>query len=258
MDIAIIGYGCVGKNMGKLFTEAIVYDPILNIGTQAEVNRCALSFICVPTPEMENGTCDISIVEDILNWNRSTYVVLRSTVSVGTTEYLAQKYDRHIVYQPEYYGETVDHPYADPQCVDWITLGGEEEDCEVVIEAYQKVRSSQLRIYTAPTRTVEFAKYMENAFLATKVIFSNEMYDIACALGVCFSKARELWLADPRMGRSHTFVYKDNRGFGGKCLPKDLNALRNTAKQVGVETHLLNAVAEKNRLYHKTKFDSNN
>ncbi len=66
---------------------------------------------------------------------------------------------------------------------------------------------------------------MVNSYLAAKVIFVNEFYDLAQALGVDYTLLRETWLADPRIGRSHTFVYSEKRGFGGSCFPKDTAAI---------------------------------
>ena len=106
-------------------------------------------------------------------------------------------------------------------------------------------------IYQADAKSVEMAKYMENAFLATKVTFCNEMYDIAMALGADYNLAREIWIADPRIGASHTFVYEDNRGYGGSCLPKDIVSITAQGNKHGVNTTLLQSVIEKNSIYKK-------
>jgi UDP-glucose 6-dehydrogenase len=92
---------------------------------------------------------------------------------------------------------------------------------------------------------------MENAFLALKVTFCNEFYDIASVLGVDYNELRELWLLDPRMGRSHSFVYPENRGYGGKCLPKDVAALIQTATAHGYHPSLLTAMAETNSRFRE-------
>ena len=95
------------------------------------------------------------------------------------------------------------------------------------------------RLGVTDARTAELAKYMENAFFATKVTFVNEFHDIARACDVDFNVLREIWLADPRISRDHTFVYPNGRGFAGKCLPKDLNAIVQYALQRGCQPHLL-------------------
>ena len=73
---------------------------------------------------------------------------------------------------------------------------------------------------------------MENTFLATKVAFVNQFYDLAEAWGVNFNELRELWLADERIGRSHTIVTEE-RGYRGRCLPKDIAAIIHAAKSLG-------------------------
>ena len=70
------------------------------------------------------------------------------------------------------------------------------------------------------------------------------------AMGVNYNKLRATWQLDPRIGRSHTFVYPENRGFGGSCLPKDLSATLFQAKEYGVDVPLLQSVWDTNGLYH--------
>jgi hypothetical protein len=81
-------------------------------------------------------------------------------------------------------------------------------------------------------KTAELCKYMENTFLATKVAFVNQFYDLAQVYGVNYNELRELWLADERIGRSHTIVTEE-RGYRGRCLPKDIAAIIQAAKPFG-------------------------
>ena len=111
--------------------------------------------------------------------------------------------------------------------------------------------NSNVRFYFSDSDTVELAKYMENAFLATKVTFCNEMFDLAIKMGIDYNEAREIWLADPRIGRSHTFVYPNQRGFGGSCLPKDTSALVYIGEKAGVDMLLVKSVLKKNELIKK-------
>ena len=129
MKISIIGYGHVGKAMKQLFTSATIYDKYLNMGTQMDVNNSDVAFVCVPTPMNKiDGSCDTSAVEEVVSWLESKCIVLRSTVPVGFTNYLKTKYKKRIVFQPEYYGETVAHPFADLKNQGWLSFGGDIED----------------------------------------------------------------------------------------------------------------------------------
>lgn len=251
MKIGIIGNGHVGGAMKELFKDAIVYDKFKNIGTQDEINECDIAFVCVPTPIAKDGSCDTSIVEEVLEWCICKCIVLRSTVRVGFTREMSEKFNKTIVFQPEYYGETVAHPYANLSDRNWLTFGGTAKGIDMAIKAYQTVINSNVRIYQCTSDEAEMTKYMENSYLATKVIFCNEMYDLCKKLGLNYNIIRELWTADPRIGTSHTFVYDDNRGFGGSCLPKDTSALLDIGKKNGLDMTLLKTVIDKNNRYHE-------
>ena len=136
---AIVGVGHVGSAMHQLIPDAVLYDPIRAIGCREAVNRTQFAFICVPTPSAPDGSCDTSAVEEVIAWLETPFIVIRSTVSVGFTQKMWEKYNKHIVFQPEYYGETPNHPYADLRARGWITLGGAAEDTEAVADFYRGV-----------------------------------------------------------------------------------------------------------------------
>jgi UDPglucose 6-dehydrogenase len=253
MKIGIIGVGHVGGSMAELFKEAVLYDPFKNLGTQEEINLCEISFICVPTPQAEDGSCDTHIVEEVLRWVKTPTVVIRSTVPVGFTDEWNLNLPpwQHLVFQPEYYGETVAHPFADPHNRPWITLGGDYMGCRCAARAYKTVFTSELIINIVSTKTAELAKYMENAFYATKVTFCNQFYQLAENMGVDYDKLRETWLHDPRISRDHTFVYEDNRGYGGSCLPKDMSSIIFQGEMLGTDVDFLKSVAESNNKFKK-------
>ena len=252
--VAVCGFGHVGGIMKQLFTDAYIYDEPKGIGTREEVNDCDFAFICVPTPKAVDGHCDTTIVDDILSWlNPKQAIIIRSTVPVGYTRKMLLKYDKSIVFQPEYYGETTAHPFADPHNRSWITLGGISCDTIKVARLYQTIFTSELIINQVDPTTAELAKYMENAFYSVKVTFCNQFYDLADKFGIDYNKLRETWLLDPRISRSHTFVYPDNRGYGGSCLPKDTAAIIYQGDQLGVDMKLLKATEEVNGGYHNDR-----
>lgn len=249
MKTGIVGLGHVGTSMQKLLPNSIIYDEPLNIGTRKEINNCNIAFICVPTPMGKNGECDTKIVDDVLNWITCQTIVIRSTIPVGFTDDRTKKLNKNIIFQPEYYGETVNHPFADLKSRNWITLGGNSNSMDDIISLYQNVYTSEIFINIVDAKTAELAKYMENCFLATKVTFCNEFYDLAQAFGVDYNKLRETWLLDTRIGRSHTFVYSNKKGYGGSCLPKDMSAIIYQAEKKEVNCDLLKSVVNKNNNY---------
>lgn len=247
--IGIIGAGFVGQALLKLFGHGPVYDPAKNLTDKDAINRCRAAFVCVPTPTAPDGSCDTSIVEEVIGWIKSDIIVIRSTVAPGTTDRLRQKSGKRIVFQPEYIGETAAHPLVDHQDHGFSVLGGPIEDTSAVADLYKEHHNAYHRFYFCTALCAELTKYMENTFYATKVTFCNEFFGIAKAFGVDFNELRETWLADPRISRDHTFVFPDNRGFSGKCLPKDTSAIIAAARQAGFIPRLLESVMDVNADY---------
>jgi len=249
--IGIIGAGFVGQSLLKLFgdRDCAIYDPAKGRANKVAINRCRFAFVCVPTPTAPDGSCDVSIVEEVAHWCKSEIIVIRSTVVPGTTDLLRKQTGKRIVFQPEYIGETVAHPLIDHQTQGFSILGGQIEDTSPVADLYKDLYHANHRFYFCSAVCAELAKYMENAFYATKVTFCNEFFDIAQAFDVDYNELREVWLADPRINRDHTFVYPGNRGFSGKCLPKDTSAIISVSRDRGVEPHLLASVMTANAGY---------
>ncbi len=252
--VGIVGLGHVGTCMQKLFPDAYIYDEPKGIGERAHVNKCDFVFVCVPTPKAQDGSCDTSIVDDVLTWlNPKQVIILRSTVPVGYTFKKRIQDMKNIIFQPEYYGETKNHPFENPYNRSWITLGGAPGLTAKVAELYQTVFTSEIIINQVDSDTAELAKYMENAFYSTKVTFCNQFYDLAKASGVDYNKLRETWLLDPRISRDHTFVYPEDRGYGGSCLPKDTAAILHQAEQLGVDMPILSSIEAYNQELHDSQ-----
>jgi UDPglucose 6-dehydrogenase len=257
--IAIIGYGYVGKAIEKFIKnhyKVTIYDPPAGyLTTKEEVNECYATFICVPTPRAKDGGCDISLVEDVIRWLKTELIIIKSTVEVGTTLKLIKKYNKNIVFSPEYVGESIYwSPYKfhrDMEETPFFTFGGEKKTCSKVVDLFLPITGPCKKYNIIDSTTAEMAKYMENSFYATKVAFCNEIYDICNATGVDYNEARELWLSDPRLNPMHTAVFKDNRGFGGKCFPKDISALVKIADKSNTKSILLKSVIESNKHVRK-------
>jgi len=204
-SVLIVGYGHVGHQMAAYFTEADYVDEdgvIRRVCDDTPVDGCPgydLGFICVPTPPCEDGRCDTSIVREAWEKWRSVamYWCVKSTVTPGTTESLGP----NVCFSPEYYGETLGHPLADPSKETFVILGGSAEVTRAFATAWSLVTNSYTRIYQTDARTAELCKLMENAWIAVKVSFCNEMFDLAELAGVDWHTLRELWLADLRVSR---------------------------------------------------------
>jgi UDPglucose 6-dehydrogenase len=252
--VGVVGGGVVGSATRTLCgPETVIYDPNHEqyADNRDRINDCDVVFVAVPTPMGESGVCDTSIVEEVVSWVEAPLIVIRSTVAPGTTDRLRETYRKRIVFQPEYLGETPAHVFGDMAERGFIVLGGPREDVSAAADFYKYYYNAYVRFYFCDAVTAEVAKYMENAFYAMKVTFVNEFYDIAQVHGVDFNELREIWLADPRISRDHTFVYPEDRGFSGKCLPKDCNAILQSSWQRGYVPQFLKACLEINEAFRK-------
>ena len=249
IKIAIIGYGIVGKEVGRLFKGALIYDPAFAevSAPKKNINQADAAFVCVPTPMAADGSCDTSIVEEVISWLETPLIIIRSTISPGTTDRLKKQYPKkRIVFMPEYIGETAAHPLADESARTFLIFGGDKEDCARAVEVFQKVYNASVKILCVSAAEAEIIKYMENAAIANMVTLANEFYNICKAFNVPYNMVREGFLMDPRMSRYFTFVYPKARGFGGKCLPKDLSALVKAAGQAGYSPEFIKAILANN------------
>lgn len=247
--IGIVGYGVVGMEMEELFPGAEVYDPVKSLGNRHDINECRVAFVCVPTPSLPDGGCDTSIVEEVVDWLRTELIIIRSTVAPGTTSRLqAEKPFSKIVFQPEYLGETVAHPFEHESERKFVILGGTRKACDKAVELYQTVYNASVQFMFMTSIEAEIVKYMENTAIATMVSLCNEFYEICNHFGVSYNIVREGFLMDSRMSRYFTFVYPKDRGFGGKCLPKDLAAIvEATEKVTGYSPDFIKAVLKYNK-----------
>ena len=213
LKIALVGYGFVGKFLKQLFPDAIIYDPgqpEVSVSKE-EINKADVAFIGVPTNMLPDGSCDTSIVESSVDWLKTPLIIIRSTIRPGTTDRLSKKYpDKHVIFQPEYIGETPNHPMKTGAFSEktFLIFGGRGEDCRKAVEVYQKVYNASVRILFVSALEAELIKYMENTAIGTMVTLVNEFYNICKAFGVPYDMVREGFLLDPRMSRYFTFVFR--------------------------------------------------
>lgn len=254
--VAIVGYGYVGKAMFEFFSQkhhTIYYDPFVEGScTQEEVNRAHLAVVCVFTPAGENGECDVSIVDSVISWIQSPVILIKSTVAPGTTDAMKKKHGKRIAFSPEYIGEseygTGKHNFNKSALNhSFVTLGGDARDTEYIADLIMPIFGPNKTYMFTDAVTAELAKYMENCFFATKLVFCYEFAQICKAFGANYHAVRECWLLDPRMESSHSAVFSYNaEPFSGKCLPKDLKAICAASRAAGYEAAFLQSVDTNN------------
>jgi nucleotide sugar dehydrogenase len=258
--ICVIGSeGYIGKamvNMLKDHYEVIKIDPSLEASADyLDTEDCVLSIVCVPTPMKEDGSCDTSIVEKVVSQIRNENILIKSTVKPGTTTHLSCLYNKNIVFSPEYIGESkywVGFKFGiDMKETPFLILGGAIQDTKYVLDLFAPILGPEKTYYQCTSTEAELIKYMDNTYFATKVIFANEMKQICDAIGVDYNIVRTGWSLDPRVDKMHTMVFKNEYGFGGKCFPKDVNALVKASEEAGYNPEFLKEVLRTNSKLRK-------
>ena len=249
LKLGIVGHGFVGKATDWGFNRRVskfIVDPLLdtNIEDLKEFEP-EIVFVCVPTPMSDDGSQDASIIENVIKelvlHCPKAIKVVKSTVLPSLLDEL-HKFDSKLVYNPEFLREK--HANLDFLNSEMIIFGGDRNISTQVSNAYLRHSRCKTKehIFT-DLKTASFIKYSINTFLATKVIFFNELHSIYEKLEV-----KDSWESivstiskDSRIGDSHMNVpgHDGRRGFGGACFPKDSLALIKFAKSLDIDLDAL-------------------
>tara|TARA_R110000851_G_scaffold107051_1_gene227038 strand:+ start:29511 stop:30422 length:912 start_codon:yes stop_codon:yes gene_type:complete len=288
-NIGIIGQGFVGSAIRdglKSFYSVNGYDIVQDKcwyenydDNIAHANRLSwiieksdIVFMCIPTPMRKNGLCDTRMLEAALNdayeivkkakvmpkhsgfldsqKTKKTFVI-KSTVPPGTTEALAKRFTQiNLCFSPEFLTEA--NHINDFKYQTRIILGG--DGAKIVKQMYRKPFPNTPIIITKSS-TAEMVKYFTNCFLAAKVTFANQMYEICQAADIDYDKVCEYSLYDDRIGKSHLAVPgpDGDYGFGGHCFPKDLAAMVEFGNNLNAETGFLKEIEALNNYYRTNK-----
>jgi len=258
MHVGVIGRGHVGRSVIRQFREHEVVSYDLTDSTsypEAELRACDIAMICVDTPPLPDGSADVSHVEAAIARIPCDNVVIRSTVPPGTTARLAEATGKSLCFWPEYVGETqfLGSSWEEFSATQpFIILGGRAEHRRRVVDLLLPVFGPQVRLFQCTSAEAELIKYMENSYFAAKITFVNEFRELSEQLGLDWHTVREGWLLDPRVDRDHTAAFAEERGFAGRCLPKDLSAILRVASDSGLQLRMLSAVQEANGEFRRS------
>lgn len=252
MKIAVLGLGVVGTAVARVLTErghdVVRHDPPQGIdGVLADLD---MAFICVPTPPVEvtgGRALSASIVEAaIRDIPAGVPTVIRSTLCPGATDRLQVFYDKvPLLFCPEFLDAAT--AYEDERRPARNIVGYTLKSRQFAPAVHEALADADVTL-TMPAAAAELVKLATNGFYATKVAFANQLFDFCDGAGVDYELVRTALESDPRIGSCHLDVYHGGyRGFGGKCLPKDADALLCMTARLGSEASVLAAAIEYNR-----------
>jgi UDPglucose 6-dehydrogenase len=262
--IGVIGHGFVGRAVQFGFdtdnTDVRIADPRYSTSARNLFLQHAYDpevvFICVPTPMASDGSIDASILlevcEELRDHGNGCVAVIKSTVTPDKLRECINVYE-NLVYSPEFLREaTAEHDFVNP---DMHVFGCDKfEPASAVVELYNNYSKCEpCPYFLVKPEVASLVKYTINSFLATKVTFFNELYDVFTRMGIpdYYESLTEILSFDPRMGSSHMQVPGPDgrRGFGGACFAKDTAAFSKFSQSLDADFMLLNEAIKINSHY---------
>jgi len=210
--------------------------------------------IAVGTPPGEDGSADLSHVLAVASTigarlDRYAVVITKSTVPVGTADKVRERIgavlagrgvavEFDVVANPEFLKEGA--AIQDFMKPDRVVVGVDSARATDLLRTlYEPFTRNHDRLIVMDIRSAELTKYAANAMLATKISFMNELAHVAERVGADIERVRVGIGSDPRIG--YSFIYPGT-GYGGSCFPKDVKALIRSAREVGYDAEILQAV----------------
>jgi UDPglucose 6-dehydrogenase len=252
--VGVVGLGVVGATIARAFREAGVevhgYDPYLGVGAAADLAPCGVVFLCVPTPGVARNGYDLTEVWSAMSeiephLGAGAIVAIKSTVPPGTCDTLADAFGGvEIVSVPEFL--VAGQPWESFTRPDRIVIGARSKAAGQAVAALMGRVAPLAPAVILERPEAELVKLCSNAMLAAKVSMANELAEVCGRFGVAWSRVQGVVGLDRRIGPDHLTVTPE-RGFGGQCLPKDLDGLIGASNHAGYAPALLEELARFNR-----------
>ena len=248
------------QGLEKLLKKSLKHNISFSLDVNDAVNNCKIIFVTVGTPQKKNGKIDLTMIKSVFqqigknlkNVRNDPVIVIKSTILPETTQkmirILEQKSkkkngkDFGVINNPEFLQET--QAVRDTQKPHIIVIGGKKDKFFSRLKNLYKKLHPKIPIIETNSQTSELIKYANNSFLATKISFINQIASICESIpnANVDDVAKSIGL-DPRIG---SLFLNAGPGYGGSCLPKDVKALINFSKNLGIEPKLLQAVENVN------------
>lgn len=264
--IAIIGSrGIVGSatsfGLRKIGHKVEDYDLRNEVNDWSEVMESWYAFVCVPTPQKEDGSCDTSIVEEVVDkLMRAEYkgtIIIKSTIPPGTVARLLKKYygkvpnNDKIIHLPELLRERQNFGDFVENLKVLVVGCYNESTFDRIVALHGKLPHATVRMLP---HEAELFKYMHNTINALRVVFANEMYDIATALGADYYTIKEAVLLSSGLPDQYLDCNQNVRGYSSICFNKDIPALIKLGESLGTNPLLIRTIVEANNLLKRTPF----
>jgi len=277
-SINIIGYGYVGSAVGYVCEQNdVVYNvcdltkkdgtydyftsDIRELIAYSESNNVVnYYFIAVPTPSKDDGSCDTSIINNVLktlneHTTKETKVIIKSTLVPGSCSRFSDMYKNiDIILSPEFLRESTYK--VDMYDTDFILVGVSKNrlNYDNIIQLFKRLHNhKQIDVYLRSYEECEMFKYTLNVHLAVKVWYFNEIYEIAEKLGVNYNHLKELFKLDKRIGHYGTQVpgHDGKFGYGLSCLPKETRGMMKLQEDLKIDNQVLKEIIKRNDYFRK-------
>ena len=247
MKIGIAGYGFVGQaHQGVLkdYHDIIISDPALK--HYGDLRQADAIIVCVSTPQGSHGGCHMDNVYKVIEDSPDVPILIKSTISLEGWDMLKHVFpNKQLTFSPEFLRAAT--ALEDFKNNNTVLLGGGDTNfwSDLFVTAMGKVN-----IDIADPKELILTKYARNTFLALKVAYFNQLYDLCKKSGIDYEQVRKYTILDDRIGESHTTI-TDERGFGGHCFPKDTEAFVTSSKRVDSTLSILEHAIEYNQRIRK-------
>jgi UDPglucose 6-dehydrogenase len=240
----IVGYGVVGKSTHKGILKNIkdvtIYDINMRDSDIKSLKNMKYIFFCIPTNDSNDVKHLIAEIKNLKKINKNFVVIVRSTVPVGTCKIIETEINEKIIYIPEFVRD---------RC--W------EKDCvkRPYIVGHNNINLPNFiledEFIECSLAEAELTKMFSNNIAVLKIIFANHMYDLSKLTGADYNQVVKLY-DTVKVDQSYLEANDDLRGFGGKCLPKDLDFIIDTFNQANLKQTLFNSLKDDNTKWKTT------
>jgi UDPglucose 6-dehydrogenase len=260
MKIGIVGAGVVGDaiSRGLKLLNHDIYIHDLKFNTRIDiVKNTDIVFICVPSPNNENGHCDTSIIESVIvelnDINYKGIVAIKTTVVPGFTQNMIVKFGNlNLCFVPEFLRERC---AFDDFVNNYSLLAVGTHDKWIFHKMIEAHGSYPKETVMMTPNEAEILKYYSNSLAALRITFSNIFYELCQKLGGDYTKIKDAYVLTKKINDLYLDVNTNLRGFGGTCLPKDTEALVALLNDLNLEFSLIEAIVTDNKKFDTTVFN---